>query len=107
MITPIAASAPIVRRRRDTTDEQRRGDTPHPGTEHEVDAQQSAGGEPSEDGVGQAVADVAHPLEHDEHADEPAQAAGDGGDDHPVAKELEVVGLQEVAHVRRSPDGGG
>ena len=29
------------------------------------------------------------------------------GDDHPVAEELEVVGLQEVAHVRRSPDGAG
>ncbi len=98
----MAASAPIVAPPGDAVDQQRRGDAPHPGAEHEVDAEQGAGGEAAEDGVGQAVADVAHPLEHDEHADESAQRAGEGGDDHPVAEELELVGLQQLAHVRRS-----
>ena len=85
----------------DPTDQQGRGDAPHTGAEHDVDAEQGAGGEPAEDGVGEAMTDVAHSLEHHEHTDEAAQRPGDRGNDDAVAEELEFVGLEEVGHFRR------
>ena len=101
VITPMAASAPIARRRVTPLISSADATPQHAGAEHEVDAEQGAGGEPAEDRVGQAVADVAHALEHDEHADEPAQRPGDRGDDDAVAEELEVEGAEAgSSHVR-------
>ena len=80
---------------RDAVDHQCRRDTPHAGTEHEVDAEQRARREAAEDRVRQAVTDVAHALQHDVHADQPAQRAGDGRDDQAVAEELELERAQQ------------
>ena len=77
VITPIAASAPIARRRVTPliSSADARPHTPAP--RKKFTPSSGAGGEAAEDGVRQPVADVAHALEHDEHADEPAQRAGE------------------------------
>src|SRR5215207_3018752 len=44
------------------------------------------------------MADVAHALEHHEHADQTAQGTGDGRRHHGVPEELELVWVQQLAH---------
>ncbi len=80
----------------DAVDHERRGHSPGTGTEEEVDAEQGAGGEAAEDGVGEAMADVAHPLQHHVHPHQAAQAAGEGGHGQPVAEELELERSEEL-----------
>ena len=74
----------------DPVDHQGGGDAPGTGAQDEVDPEERTGGETAEDGVRQPVADVAHALEHDVDADQPAQGAGEGGHDEAVAEELEL-----------------
>ena len=74
--TPMAASAPM-RFVRATALMARAEASPHsPAPSEDRDAEQRRGGVPAEDGVREAVADVAHALEGDEHAEQPAQRSG-------------------------------
>src|SRR5205085_10772447 len=57
---------------------------------------QRARREAAEDRVRQAVADVAHALQHDVDADEAAQRARHRRDDQAVAEELEVERAQQL-----------
>ena len=48
------------------------------------------------------MADQAHPAQHDEHADQPAQGAGDRRDGEAVAEELELERLEQVGRAAAS-----
>ena len=80
--TPIAASAPIVPRPATRAISSAVNNAPQPGAEEVRGAERSRDRSTSEHGVRQAVADVAHRPQHDVHADQAAQRAGEHGDEH-------------------------
>ena len=72
---PIAASAPMRRRRATALMSNADDEPPEPGPQVEVDRRDVGDDGPAEHRVRQAMADVAHVPQHDVDADQPAQRA--------------------------------
>ncbi len=83
---------------RDPADGQTRRQAPQAGADEEVDVQGGADRRPPEDGVAETVADVAHAAQRDEHAQHPAEGAGEGAHDQGVADEAELERIKQEMH---------
>ena len=71
---------------------------PQPRADKKVDVHHIAENRAAEDGVGETVADVAHPAQDDVNADEATERADEHGGDETVAKELVLKGKQQKRH---------
>ena len=79
-------------------DEHRRQEAPQPGAEVEIPLHDKGDDRAAEDGVRQAVADVAHAAQDDVDAQQPAQRAGQHGHRDAGAKELILEGFNQPLH---------
>jgi hypothetical protein len=73
-------------------------ETPESGAHEVVETNSGAHGGAAEDGVAEPVADVAHPAEGDVHAEQAAEAAGDGAHDERVAEEVVLEWFEQDVH---------
>ncbi len=86
VITPMAASAPMRRAARGLVDQHCGEEAPEAGADVEVPLHDERDHRAAEDGVRQAVADVAHAAQHDVDAEQAAERAGSGAASVPLRK---------------------